>query len=71
MFTGQMDYRPYVDAALRAVERLMPGIRAVYPAAQFHLVGRAPVPELVALDGRNGARVWGEVPDVRPWRAPP
>ena len=67
VFTGQMDYRPNIDAAVRAVERLMPWIRAVYPDAQLHLVGRAPVPELLALDGRSGARVWGEVPDVRPF----
>lgn len=69
VFTGQMDYRPNVDAAVRAVDRLMPWIRAVHPDAQLHLVGRAPVPELVALDGRSGARVWGEVPDVRPFLA--
>ncbi len=69
VFTGQMDYRPNVDAAVRAVERLMPWIRAVHPDAQLHLVGRAPVPELTALDGRSGARVWGEVPDVRPFLA--
>jgi sugar transferase (PEP-CTERM/EpsH1 system associated) len=69
VFTGQMDYPPNVDAAVRAVERLMPWIRAVHPDAQLHLVGRAPVPELVALDGRSGARVWGEVPDVRPFLA--
>jgi len=69
VFTGQMDYRPNIDAAVRAVERLMPWIRAVHPDAQFHLVGRSPVPELLALDGRSGARVWGEVPDVRPFLA--
>ena len=69
VFTGQMDYRPNVDAALRTIEQLMPGIRAMHPDARFHLVGRAPVAELVALDGRNGARVWGEVADVRPFLA--
>ena len=58
-----------VDAALRAVERLMPWIRAVHPDAQLHVVGRAPVPELTAIDGRSGVRVWGEVPDVRPFLA--
>ncbi len=69
VFTGQMDYPPNVEAGLRAVERLMPWIRAVHPEAQMHLVGRSPVGELVALDGRSGARVWGEVPDVRPFLA--
>jgi len=69
VFTGQMDYKPNVDAALRAIERIMPAIRTVHPTAQFHAVGRAPAPELLARDGANGARVWGEVPDVRPFLA--
>lgn len=69
VFTGQMDYKPNVDAALRAIEVIMPAIRALHPAAQFHAVGRAPAPELLARDGVNGARVWGEVPDVRPFLA--
>jgi sugar transferase (PEP-CTERM/EpsH1 system associated) len=69
VFTGQMDYRPNVEAALRAIDRLMPRIQAAHPLARFHVVGRAPVAELVARDGRNGACVWGEVPDVRPFLA--
>ena len=69
VFTGQMDYPPNIEAAWRAVERLMPWIRAVHPHAQFHLVGRSPAPELLALEGRSGTRVWGEVPDVRPFLA--
>jgi sugar transferase (PEP-CTERM/EpsH1 system associated) len=69
VFTGQMDYKPNVDAALRAIERIMPAIRAVHPEAQFHAVGRAPAPELLARDGIDGTRVWGEVPDVRPFLA--
>jgi len=69
VFTGQMDYPPNVEAALRTAERLMPLIRTVHSTAQFHIVGRAPAPELTALEGRNGARVWGEVPDVKPFLA--
>jgi glycosyltransferase involved in cell wall biosynthesis len=69
VFTGQMDYKPNVDAALRAIDAIMPEIRAVHPAAQFHAVGRAPAAELLTRDGANGARVWGEVPDVRPFLA--
>ena len=69
VFTGQMDYRPNVDAALRAIDRLMPRVLAVHPSARFHVVGRAPVAELVGRDGRNGACIWGEVPDVRPFLA--
>jgi len=69
VFTGQMDYAPNVAAAVRAVERILPIIRQHHPHAMFHAVGRAPARELLALDGQNGVRVWGEVPDVKPFLA--
>lgn len=69
VFTGQMDYPPNVAAALRGIEQIMPLVRARHPQAQFHVVGRAPVAELIAHDGRDGCRIWGEVPDVRPFLA--
>lgn len=69
VFTGQMDYAPNVAAALRVIDRLLPEIRKTHPQAQFHVVGRAPVDSLLAKAGKAGVRVWGEVPDVRPFLA--
>jgi sugar transferase (PEP-CTERM/EpsH1 system associated) len=69
MMTGQMDYPPNVAAVLRTARQLMPAIREVYPAAKFHAVGRNAGDEVRALGGLNGTRVWGEVPDVRPFLA--
>lgn len=69
VFTGQMDYPPNVAAARRTIERLLPAIRAAFPTAEFHVVGRAPAAELQACDGVAGVRIWGEVPDVRPFLA--
>ena len=69
VFTGQMDYLPNAEAALRVIERLLPAIRENHPGAAFHVVGRAPKAALRAHDGRGGVRVWGEVPDVRPFLA--
>jgi glycosyltransferase involved in cell wall biosynthesis len=69
VFTGQMDYPPNVEAAVRASRRLMPAIRRVHPGARFHVVGRAPDARVLALEGVEGTRVWGEVPDVRPFLA--
>jgi glycosyltransferase involved in cell wall biosynthesis len=69
VFTGQMDYPPNVAAAKRAATELLPAVRQVYPGAQLHVVGRAPVKALLKLDGRDGVRVWGAVPDVRPFLA--
>lgn len=69
VFTGQMDYRPNEQAALWVIEALMPKLRALYPDALFHVVGRNPTAKLMAQHGLPGVQVWGEVPDVRPFLA--
>jgi sugar transferase (PEP-CTERM/EpsH1 system associated) len=69
VFTGQMDYAPNVAAALRLIARIMPALRRTHPAAQCHIVGRNPPPALLAHDGKDGCRIWGQVPDVRPYLA--
>lgn len=68
-FTGQMDYRPNEQAALWVIEALMPKLRATYPTAIFHVVGRNPTGRLMAHHGTPGVQVWGEVADVRPFIA--
>ena len=62
-----MDYQPNVAAVQRAVKRLMPRIRAVLPAASFHIVGRNPSAEVLALDGVSGCQVWGRVENIAAW----
>jgi sugar transferase (PEP-CTERM/EpsH1 system associated) len=69
VFTGQMDYPPNVAAALRVARAILPAVRKVHLAAQFHVVGRAPTAELRSLDGEGGVRVWGEVAAVQPFLA--
>jgi len=69
IFTGQMDYAPNVDAVRRALDRILPAVRAVRPDATFHVVGRNPPAELRARHGENGCHVWGRVDDIRPWFA--
>jgi sugar transferase (PEP-CTERM/EpsH1 system associated) len=69
VFTGQMDYRPNEQAALWVIEALLPALRARLPEATFHVVGRNPTAKLMAQDGAPGVRVWGAVPDVRPFLA--
>ena len=67
IFTGQMDYAPNVEAALRVATRILPLIRAQLPTASFHVVGRNPAETLVKQDGHGGCHVWGGVADMRPW----
>ena len=69
VFTGQMDYRPNEQAALWAIEKLVPQLRLRYSNALFHVVGRNPTTRLMAQHGLPGVQVWGEVPDVRPFLA--
>ena len=64
-----MDYRPNEQAALWVIEALLPRLRVRHPGAQFHVVGRNPTRALMAEDGAPGVRVWGAVPDVRPFIA--
>ncbi|MEO1014171.1 MAG: TIGR03087 family PEP-CTERM/XrtA system glycosyltransferase [Pseudomonadota bacterium] len=67
VFTGAMDYRANVDAALWFAERVWPRVRAKAPDATLAIVGARPAVEVTALDGRDGVCVTGRVPDVRPY----
>ncbi|WP_033073688.1 TIGR03087 family PEP-CTERM/XrtA system glycosyltransferase [Sphingopyxis sp. MWB1] len=69
IFTGQMDYRPNIDAVRWFAGDILPLIRARHPQARFAIVGRAPTDEVRALGALPGVHVTGEVPDVRPWLA--
>ncbi|PNU05034.1 TIGR03087 family PEP-CTERM/XrtA system glycosyltransferase [Novosphingobium guangzhouense] len=67
VFTGQMDYAPNIEAAIRAIDRVLPLIRRTCPQATLHIVGRNPPPAILARSGRDGVEVWGRVADIRPW----
>lgn len=68
VFTGQMDYRPNVNAVVAFARDMLPSIRAAHPAARFAIVGRAPTATVRALAG-EAVIVTGEVADVRGWLA--
>jgi sugar transferase (PEP-CTERM/EpsH1 system associated) len=69
VFTGQMDYRPNIDAVRWFAADILPLIRRRHSAVRFAIVGRAPTDEVKALAKLPGVTVTGEVPDVRPWLA--
>ena len=69
VFTGQMDYRPNIEAVTWFVEAIMPHIRVVHPQARFAIVGRNPTDAVKALARQPGVIVTGEVADVRGWIA--
>ncbi|WP_294189368.1 TIGR03087 family PEP-CTERM/XrtA system glycosyltransferase [uncultured Sphingomonas sp.] len=68
VFTGQMDYKPNIDAVVSFARDVLPRIRVRHPDVRFAIVGRAPVREVRALAG-EAVIVTGEVPDVRGWLA--
>jgi sugar transferase (PEP-CTERM/EpsH1 system associated) len=69
VFTGQMDYRPNVEAVTSFAKDAMPSIRQRHPSAAFAIVGRNPPPAVLRLAEREGVIVTGAVPDVRSWLA--
>ncbi len=68
VFTGQMDYRPNIDAVTWFARDILPRIRTRHPTARFAIVGRAPTPAVQALAG-DAVIVTGAVDDVRGWLA--
>ena len=68
VFTGQMDYRPNIDAVAWFVAQVMPALRRSHPGVRFAIVGRAPTAAVTALAG-DDVIVTGAVGDVRPWLA--
>lgn len=69
VFTGQMDYRPNIDAVAWFARQVLPLVRQQHPDVRFAIVGRAPTRDVSALAALPGVAVTGEVPDIRPWLA--
>jgi glycosyltransferase involved in cell wall biosynthesis len=67
VFTGKMDYRPNIDAALWFADEILPRVRAARPAARFLVVGQKPPPALLRQHGRGGVVVTGAVEEARPY----
>jgi glycosyltransferase involved in cell wall biosynthesis len=67
LFTGVMDYAPNVTAAGFLARRVFPLVRRAHRSARLAIVGRDPLPEVVALGRLEGVEVLGGVPDLRPW----
>ena len=66
VFTGKMDYRPNVDAALWFADEILPLVRAQVPQARFVIVGQQPHARLAPLARRDDVVLTGWVEDVMP-----
>lgn len=65
LFTGQMDYRPNVDAVVHFAKQVLPKLNGV----RFVIAGRAPTTEVRDLARDPNVMVTGAVDDIRPWQA--
>ena len=68
-FTGQMDYRPNIEAVADFAHNAFPAIRSSHPETTFAIVGRNPTQAVVDLSALPGIMVTGAVDDVRTWLA--
>lgn len=69
VFTGQMDYRPNIEAVSDFARNALPTIRETHPETTFAIVGRNPTRAVIELSALPGVQVTGEVNDVRSWIA--
>lgn len=67
IFTGNMSYRPNVDAVRHLVSDILPRIRPVIPDVELCIVGMDPVPAVRRLADGTRIVVTGRVDDVRPY----
>lgn len=67
VFTGKMDFRPNVDAALWFAQQVLPLIREHVPDARFYVVGQRPHRRLDVLRDRADVVITGYVPETQPF----
>jgi sugar transferase (PEP-CTERM/EpsH1 system associated) len=67
VFTGTMDYRPNVDAAVWFCRAVWPRVRAAAPDAALWLVGQRPAPAIRRLGALPGVTVTAMVEEIGPY----
>lgn len=67
VFTGAMDYWPNVEAVKWFCDHVLKAVHDRDPSFLFCIVGMKPTEEVKQLGNRQGVRVTGGVPDVRPY----
>ncbi len=66
VLTGTLGYLPNVDGATWFCSEVWPLVRRQIPDATLELVGKAPIPQVMALAGIDGVEVVADVPSVEP-----
>ena len=69
VFTGKMDFRPNIDAALWFCHQVLPLIKTQMPDVHFYIVGQKPPPRLMSLVEDPAVTITGYVDDAKPYIA--
>ncbi len=64
IFTGDMSYKPNIDAILWFTKKILPLVLEELPDARLKIVGRNPVPEIESLIHHGNIEVKGYVQDL-------
>ncbi len=67
LFVGGFNHRPNADGLLWFARNMWGGVRAAVPTAELTVAGSDPPPEVTELDGKDGIRVLGYVPETGPY----
>jgi sugar transferase (PEP-CTERM/EpsH1 system associated) len=67
IFTGVMDYKPNIDAALWFAQKIWPQVIEKYPGARFIIAGMNPSQHIIALKRVQGIEITGFVDDIMPY----
>jgi len=69
VFTGHMNFKPNIDAAIYFTEKILPLVRKQIPNLKFKIAGADPTDKVLRLRNIVGVEVTGAVPDLRPYLA--
>jgi len=67
IFSGNMNYRPNVDAVIYFYREIYPRVRREIPGAKFFIVGANPDASILKLKDDPGVHITGEVPSIYEW----
>lgn len=67
VFTGNMSYKPNVEAVRELVAHILPRVRRACPDVELYIVGMDPTPAVRRLADGSRVVVTGRVDDVRPF----
>lgn len=67
LFVGDLSWSPNIRASLLLANKVFPKVRVQQPDAKLTIVGRNPVPEILALNQLQGVEVVPDAPEIIPF----